>query len=150
MDIKSAEKRSQNMAAIKSKDTTPELLIRRQLFKRGFRYRLHSGKLPGKPDLFLPKYSTAVFINGCFWHQHPSCKEAYMPKSNTDKWKTKLTANVIRDEKRVGQLISQDYRVLVVWECTIKKSIKSVVTLELMMQEIEYFLKHEDIPFKEL
>lgn len=150
MDIKSPMERSRNMAAIKSKNTSPEILIRHQLFKRGFRYRVNYEAFPGKPDLFLRKYNTAIFINGCFWHQHSSCKQAYMPKTNIDKWKTKLSANIERDKRNIELLYSQGIRVLIIWECTIKTAKKSEENLEVLLNNICNFLIENKSPYLEI
>lgn len=150
MDIKSAELRSKNMAAIKSKNTSPELYIRRELFKRGYRYRLNYTKLSGKPDLYLSKYNTAIFVNGCFWHQHKGCKMSYMPKTNVDKWKTKLQGNVERDKKNIEKLLSMGIRVLIIWECSIKIATKSENDMLRLMQDIDSFLRENHISFMEL
>ena len=93
-DIKSVEARSKNMAAIKSRDTGPELYLRKMLFSKGYRYRLGEKHIPGHPDLWLKKYNTAIFIHGCFWHRHTGCKEAYMPKSRVEFWQKKFERNV--------------------------------------------------------
>ena len=100
-DIKTKESRSYNMSRIAGKDTKPEELVRKYLFSKGFRYRKNVRKLPGTPDLVLPKYRTVIFVNGCFWHQHPGCKNATMPKSNTEFWKEKLGKNVTNDSKNI-------------------------------------------------
>ncbi|CZG79291.1 DNA mismatch endonuclease Vsr [Legionella pneumophila serogroup 1] len=114
------EHRSRNMAAIKNKNTRPELEIRSYLFKNGFRYRLHRKDLPGKPDLTLTKYKTVIFINGCFWHRHTGCKLAYTPKSNLEFWEQKFLKNVENDLKKLKQLEMQGWKVIIVWECEIK------------------------------
>ncbi|CAM2934590.1 TPA: very short patch repair endonuclease [Legionella pneumophila] len=114
------EHRSRNMAAIKNKNTRPELEIRSYLFKNGFRYRLHRKDLPGKPDLTLTKYKTVIFINGCFWHRHTGCKLAYTPKSNIEFWEQKFHKNVENDLKKLKQLEMQGWKVIIIWECEIK------------------------------
>jgi len=150
LDIKSAEQRSRNMAAIKSKNTTPELYIRHELFKRGYRYRLNYTKLSGKPDLYLSKYSTAIFVNGCYWHQHEGCKLAYMPKTNVEKWKTKLQGNAERDRKNIEQLLSMGIRVLIIWECSIKAAVKSDPEMFNLMEKIDEFLRGNHCSYTEL
>jgi len=114
------EQRSKNMAAIKSRDTKPEILTRRLLHALGYRFRLHLKDLPGCPDVVLPKYKTVIFINGCFWHQHNGCKFSSMPKSNQDYWQKKLNNNTIRDEINIAKLITLGWNVIVVWECETK------------------------------
>lgn len=121
MDIKSREQRSLNMAAIRNKNTKPEILVRKILTKAGFRYRLHSRIYPGKPDLFLLKHKVAVFVHGCFWHRHIDCKYSYFPKSNEEFWKRKFETNVERDRCKIKQLTEMGIRAIVIWECTIRK-----------------------------
>ncbi len=116
-DIVSREKRSQMMSGIRSKDTKPEKLVRSQLHRAGYRFRLHDKRLPGKPDIILPKYKTVIFVHGCFWHRHPGCKYAYIPKSRTDFWQKKFADNVERDINVKEKLEKLGWRVMVVWEC---------------------------------
>jgi len=105
------------MAAIRGKDTKPEMLVRRYLHRAGFRYRLHAKDLPGKPDIVLPKYRAVIFVHGCFWHRHEGCKNAVMPKTNEAFWRKKLEGNVQRDRRNEEKLKKQGWRVLTVWEC---------------------------------
>ena len=114
------EQRSRNMAAIKGKDTKPEMAVRRFLHSHGFRYRLHVNKLPGKPDIVLPKYKTAIFVHGCFWHQHKGCQYAYIPKSNTEKWEKKFEQNKIRDRQVIAEYQQLQWNPIVVWECEVR------------------------------
>ncbi len=144
MDIKSREDRSRNMSRIRSKNTKPEMFLRSLLFRGGFRYRLHKKGLPGKPDLYLKKYRTVIFINGCFWHRHEGCKLAYMPKSNIDFWEKKFSSNIERDKKQKSELLNQKLRVLTVWECTVRKMMKDPDYCTQIMDEIEKFLKSSD------
>lgn len=118
-DIVSPETRSRMMSGIKGKDTRPELLVRKALFARGFRYRIHDKNLPGKPDLVLPRYRAAVFIQGCFWHQH-DCHLFKWPKSRQDFWRTKIESNKARDAKVISDLTASGWRVLIIWECALK------------------------------
>jgi DNA mismatch endonuclease (patch repair protein) len=120
MDIVDKEKRSLMMANISSRNTKPEIMIRKFLHGNGFRYRLHVRSLPGTPDLVLPKYKLAIFIHGCFWHQHRDCRYATMPSQNVEKWKQKFSDNKKRDEKSIDQLRASGWRVLVIWECAIR------------------------------
>lgn len=120
-DIISRERRSRNMAAIRSKNTKPEVYLRKLLFAEGFRYRIAESSVPGHPDIFLRKYNTAVFVNGCFWHRHQGCKYAYTPKSRIDFWQKKFDANVRRDSMIKRDLQNQKIKQLIVWECTIKR-----------------------------
>ena len=118
-DIVDKATRSRMMSAIRGKDTKPEMVVRRFLHRKGFRYRLHAKGLPGKPDIVLPKYRTVVFVHGCFWHRHRGCKLAASPKSNETFWRKKLDGNVERDRRNTQALESMGWRVLVVWECEI-------------------------------
>lgn len=140
MDIKSPEERSKNMAAIHSKNTKPEIYLRKLLFARGYRYGVNSKSVPGHPDIYMKKYNTAVFVHGCFWHRHDGCKYAYMPKSRVEFWLKKFEANVKRDELVRKELASKKIKVLVVWECTIKRMKKDKKTEEEVISLIEKFL----------
>ena len=120
MDVHDKKTRSKNMAAIKGKDTKPELAVRRYLHNKGLRYILHNKELPGKPDLTLKRYNSVVFVNSCFWHRHKKCKKAVMPKSNVDFWREKLEKNVLRDKKNINLLKKQGWNVLLFWECELR------------------------------
>lgn len=120
-DVHKKEIRSFNMSRIRSKDTRPELLVRRFLHSKGFRYRLHSKHLPGRPDIVLPRYKAAIFVHGCFWHSHGGCKTAHIPSSNQDYWINKLNRNMARDAEHQQKLQALGWRVLIVWECELKK-----------------------------
>ena len=109
---------SRNMAAIKGKNTKPEILIRKELFRRGFRFRIHDKKLPGKPDIVLPKYKAVIFVHGCFWHRCPQCNLA-LPKSNVDYWRTKFEKNIERDRRKEQSLTELGWDVWTIWECDI-------------------------------
>jgi len=122
MDKLTKEKRSWNMSRIKGKNTKPELSVRSFLHKHGFRFRLHRKDLPGCPDIVLPKYRTAIFVHGCFWHHHLGCKYAYLPKSNREFWNSKFKKTVERDSSTVERLKHTGWNVLIVWECQCKKS----------------------------
>lgn len=117
MDIVSPAERSQIMAGIKDRNTKPEVFLRRLLYRAGFRFRLHRKDLPGRPDIVLPKYKTAIFINGCFWHGHKDCKHFRWPKSRTDFWKSKIESNVERDKRNLELLVQSGWNIVVVWEC---------------------------------
>ena len=145
MDIKSAEDRSRNMAAIRSKDTKPEIFFRKLLFANGYRYRKNVNYIPGHPDLYLAKYHTAVFIHGCFWHRHKGCKYAYMPKSRQEFWNEKFERNIKRDEEVLRQLAEKNIKSLIVWECTLKKMIKSEAYLKERMLVVLDFLNSTDL-----
>ena len=108
------------MAAIRSKDTKPEIIVRRGLWKRGFRYRLNSPKLPGHPDLVLRKYRTCIFVNGCFWHGHEGCRYYTIPKTNTEFWVNKVKRNKERDSKVQHELAAMGWYSITIWECELK------------------------------
>ena len=112
-------KRSWNMSRIRSKNTKPELIVRKVLHNSGIRYRLHARNLPGKPDLSNKSKNFAIFVNGCFWHQHKGCKRASIPKSNTDYWIPKLEKNVNRLRENLETLDTMGYRTAVIWECEV-------------------------------
>ncbi|HEQ72433.1 MAG TPA: DNA mismatch endonuclease Vsr [Spirochaetia bacterium] len=120
-DVFSKAKRSEIMSRVKSKNTKPEMLLRGTLHRIGFRFRLHSAKLPGKPDLSFPKYRAVVFVNGCFWHGHGRCRKSALPTSNSEFWKTKIGKNKMRDQKAYRKLKRLGWRVIVVWECRLMK-----------------------------
>ncbi len=122
-----SEKRSRNMAAIKSKNTKPELVVRRSLHAMGYRFRLHKRDLPGKPDIVLPKYKIALFVHGCFWHRHEGCKYSTIPKTRTEFWIEKFRNNVERDKLNQAKLISMGWTPLIVWECETKKNVNSLL-----------------------
>ncbi|MBR6136394.1 MAG: DNA mismatch endonuclease Vsr [Clostridia bacterium] len=144
-DIKSRERRSQNMAAIKSKDTIPERYVRRTLFLKGFRYRKNDKRIIGHPDMFLPKYRTAIYVNGCFWHRHEGCKYAYLPKSNVDFWEEKFRRNVERDLKIYATLKEQCMKCIVIWECSVRKMMKSQSYESDIIQKIKVFFNSPDM-----
>jgi DNA mismatch endonuclease (patch repair protein) len=118
-DVFDKETRSKNMSRIRAKDTKPELLIRRELHKRGYRYRLHRADLPGKPDMVLPKFRAVIEIRGCFWHGH-NCHLFKWPKSRSEFWERKINQNIVRDKANTKKLEELGWRVLTVWECSIK------------------------------
>lgn len=120
-DVVDASTRSRMMAGIRGKDTRPELLLRRALHGRGLRYRLHGSKLPGRPDLVFPRFRAALFVHGCFWHRHEGCRYATTPATRPDFWQAKFDANVARDIRNQRQLEATEWRVGIVWECTIRK-----------------------------
>ncbi len=121
MDRISPEKRSKLMSKIRSKDTKPEMAIRRLVFSLGYRYRLHDRRLPGKPDLVFQSRRKVIFVHGCFWHQHESCRGGRLPKSNIQYWQPKLEKNVLNDKKNQRELLKNGWKVLVIWECEIKE-----------------------------
>jgi DNA mismatch endonuclease (patch repair protein) len=117
MDRIDAQRRSWNMGRIKGRDTGPEKTVRSLLHRQGFRFRLHEKKLPGKPDIVLPKWKAAIFVHGCFWHRHKNCRFCYTPKSNTAFWNAKFAGNVERDQRNQTSLREAGWKVLTVWEC---------------------------------
>ena len=122
MDVHNKETRSYNMSRIKGRKTKPEEIIAKYLFLQGFRYRRNVNKLPGTPDIVLKKYKTVIFVNGCFWHMHEGCKYFVWPKDNSEFWKNKLLANKERDEKEKKGIEELGWKVIVVWECQLKKA----------------------------
>lgn len=143
-DIKSAEKRSENMSAIKRADTKPELFIRKLLFSAGYRYRVQRKDIPGHPDIWMKKYNVAIFVNGCFWHRHRGCRLAYQPGSHVDFWNTKFQKNIERDKVVREQLEQCDIRYLIIWECSIRQAQKKSGNPELLLRKIEKFLTSEE------
>ena len=125
MDIWSKQKRSEVMSKIRGKNTKPELILRSQLFKSGFRFRIHQKNLPGKPDIVLAKYKTAIFVHGCFWHYHKECREGRIPSTNSNFWKEKLLKNIEKDEKHTKALQELGWKVIVVWECDIERHLEA-------------------------
>lgn len=118
------------MQAIRAKNTTPEMIVRRRLFADGFRYRLHDKRLPGSPDLVLPKYRTCIFVHGCFWHGH-DCPAFHWPQTNEEFWREKITRNQARDAEAIARLQELGWRVLVIWECELRKSRREETLLNL-------------------
>ena len=117
---KVSEQRSRNMSAIKSKNTKPEIKVRKLLHAMGYRFRLHRKDLPGSPDIVLPKYKTVIFVHGCFWHRHENCKYASTPKTRKEFWESKFKANVKRDKEIQDKIKNLDWRSVVIWECETK------------------------------
>lgn len=120
MDVHDKTTRSYNMSQIKGKNTKPEEKVRKYLFSQGFRFRKNDKRLPGTPDIVLPRYRTVIFVNGCFWHGHSGCKYFVWPKSNADFWKSKIEKKMIRDRIKDEELYALGWRVIVVWECELK------------------------------
>jgi DNA mismatch endonuclease (patch repair protein) len=120
-DVHDKKTRSYNMSRIKGKNTKPEMLVRRFLHAHGFRYRLHVKDLPGKPDIILPKYKTAIFVHGCFWHGHEHCRYYVVPKTRTEWWLDKINRNIENDLKASIVLLEKGWKVITVWECELKK-----------------------------
>ena len=121
-DTKTPAERSENMSRIRSTNTKPEEIVRKYLFRHGFRYRKNDKRYPGKPDIVLPKYRTIIFVNGCFWHMH-GCSRSRLPRSNQKYWKPKIERNIQRDAENQQKLEVDGWKVIVVWECELKKRI---------------------------
>ena len=135
-DVHTPEQRSYNMSRIHSKNTKPEELVRKFLFSQGFRYRKNDAKLPGKPDIVLPKYKAVIFVNGCFWHGHEGCRYFVWPKNNAVFWKEKITGNIQRDKHNHQLLANQGWRVIEIWECQLMKSVVDNTLQNLVLQII--------------
>lgn len=134
-DVMTPQQRHVCMSHIRSKNTKPEQLVRQALWHKGFRYRLHVKDLPGKPDIVLPKYKAAIFINGCFWHGHDGCKDFVIPKSNTAFWLEKIGKNKERDALDGIALASAGWKVITIWECELKKPVFEA-TLDSLIQAL--------------
>jgi len=124
-DVHSKEARSYNMSRIPNKNTKPEIIVRKYLFAKGFRYRLHDRKLPGSPDIVLPKFRTVIFINGCFWHGHENCKYAAIPKTRTAWWEAKIKKNIFNDEMARSRLTEGGWKIIVIWGCELKPKVET-------------------------
>lgn len=135
-DTVSKSQRSTNMSAIRSRDTKPEILVRKYLFAKGFRYRIHVKELPGKPDIVLKKYQTVIFVNGCFWHAHKGCKDFVWPRSNQAFWKNKIEGNLARDQINFEKLRSNGWNVIICWECQLKNKSVQELTLPSIARSI--------------
>lgn len=134
-DTVSKEKRSEIMSHVTGKETKPEIIVRKYLFARGLRYRKNVKRLPGTPDIVFPKYKTAVFVNGCFWHGHKGCKYSHLPSTNFEYWEKKIADNIERDERKKRELEGLGYRVLIIWQCQLKSNTK-IETLEALYHNI--------------
>ena len=151
-DVMTPEQRSRCMAAIKGKDTKPELIVRKYLFSRGLRFRVQVRKLPGTPDIVLPKYKTAIFVNGCFWHGHEGCKYFRLPKSNVEFWKEKIERNIERDKESMQALFDLGWKVVRVWECELRNKANREETLNKIYTSITspdgscYSFEETDVP----
>ena len=144
-DNHTPEERSRNMAAIRSKDTKPEVFFRKLLFAKGLRYRKNVGNIPGHPDLYLAKYHTAIFVHGCFWHRHSGCKYAYSPKSRQEYWSNKFSRNIARDNAVKNELAGKMIKCLIVWECTLKKMARSAEITDQALNDCIQFLKSDQL-----
>lgn len=149
MDVLTKEERHRNMTAIKSRNTEPEIYFRKQLFRCGYRYRICPSCITGHPDIWMPKYRTAVFINGCFWHAHEGCRYFRIPESNREFWENKFRRNRERDKQVIYELEEQNIRVVVVWECAIRKMRSDSSFNLIVLDRLFRFLKEETSPFIE-
>lgn len=148
-DSLSTERRSWNMSRIHNKDTSIEIKVRRYLYHYGFRYRKNVRNLPGTPDIALSKYKTAIFIHGCFWHRHPNCKDATMPKTRTDFWQEKFEKNVSNDIKKQKELEGLGWKVIVLWECQIERDFDKTMDwlIETLTARLEPFFDYSQEVF---
>lgn len=144
-DIVSPEQRSKNMSAIHSGNTKPEVYLRKLLFAEGYRYRIAEKSVPGHPDIFLRKYNTAVFVNGCFWHRHPGCKYAYMPKTRVEFWQKKFDANVMRDAAVRKALQGRGIKCLIVWECALRPTRNDLNRRKQLISRMEQFFTTDEL-----
>ena len=135
-DILSAQERSANMARIHGSNTQPELMVRRSLHAAGYRFRLHASHLPGRPDIILPSRRTVILVHGCFWHRHPGGNFAYRPKSRLHFWENKFSATTARDQFQISTLISLGWKVIVVWECTLRGKLRRSATLKVLCNSL--------------
>ena len=140
MDTVSAKKRSQMMAGIRGKNTKPEVLVRKGIFARGYRYRLHQVGLPGKPDIYFPRYKACVFVNGCFWHGH-ECHLFKWPKTRKEFWEAKIAGNQERDARVRQACLDDGLRVLDIWECALAG--RTRMELSVVLDEVEFWLQSE-------
>lgn len=138
MDVHDPTTRSYNMSRIKGKDTQPEMLVRKFLFSKGYRYRLHDKKLPGKPDIILPKYKTVIMVHGCFWHGHEGCKYFVIPKTNTLWWTEKINKNKDNDEKKEAALIALGWKIITVFGCDLKNDRKETTLNNILTQLTDF------------
>ena len=136
-DIYSQSKRSSIMSKISGKETLPEIIVRKFLFSKGFRYRKNDKRLPGKPDIILSKYKTLIFVHGCFWHNHKDCSKSKLPETRKDFWEKKIKDNVLRDKKNYSALKKAGWRIAVIWECAFKRKDLSNATMESFLTWIE-------------
>ncbi|MBK9047878.1 MAG: DNA mismatch endonuclease Vsr [Bacteroidetes bacterium] len=135
-DVHSKQTRSYNMSQIKGKNTKPEMLVRKFLFSKGFRYKLHVNNLPGRPDIVLPKYDTVIFVHGCFWHGHENCRYFVIPKTRVEWWSRKIFGNQLNDVLKNRELIKTGWKVITVWECELKPNTR-IETLRKILKIIE-------------
>lgn len=136
MDTRSKEERGEIMAAVRSKDTGPEMLVRRYLWSKGMRYRVHAANIPGRPDIAVRRYKLAIFIHGCFWHGHEGCPRGRLPKSRLEYWRPKIYANRERDAAIADQLNQQGWRQVVIWDCQLRTQRAAATSLPQLWNDI--------------
>ncbi len=125
------------MASVKNKNTKPEILVRKALFSKGFRFRINEKKLPGSPDIVLPKYKAVIFVHGCYWHGHENCKKQITPKTNKGFWNEKIEKNRVRDQKVQNELIKLNWKIIIVWECKLRNKETFDLTIDKIVNEIK-------------
>jgi len=145
-DRLSPAERSRQMARIRGANTAPEIHLRKGLHRAGLRFRLHSASLPGHPDIVLRRFRAAIFVHGCFWHRHPGCSIAYLPKSRVDFWSRKFSANVERDRRHLKALLDQDWRVAVVWECGLRRAHSRPLTIQEVIKWVRSKRARAELP----
>ncbi|MGI9056416.1 MAG: very short patch repair endonuclease [Pyrinomonadaceae bacterium] len=133
-DIVSRSKRKEMMSRVKQRHTKPEIIVRKLLHRLGYRFRLHNKKLPGTPDIVLPKYETVIFVHGCFWHQHENCRKARRPTSNVEFWNEKLDKNIERDKQKESELKKAGWKILTIWDCEIKVEITLIKRINRVLE----------------
>lgn len=148
MDKLTPQQRHKNMASIHSTNTKPEVLVRKYLWRQGFRYRLNDPRLPGHPDLVLRRYRTCVFVNGCFWHGHEGCKHFCLPKTNTVFWEKKINRNRERDKEEQKRLAEMGWHVIVVWECELKSDKREKTLTSLVFTLNHIYLQDHSVPYR--
>jgi len=137
VDTRTKEQRHRIMAAVHSKNTSPELLVRRYLWAHGIRYRVCLASLPGKPDIAIPRYKIAIFVHGCFWHGHENCSLGRLPKSRVEYWREKIEKNKIRDRRVIEQLEAEGWNCIVIWHCQLRTKKTAAITLSLLLKKLE-------------
>ncbi len=144
MDKLTKERRSWNMSRVQAKNTKPEITVRSLLHRKGYRFRIHRGGMPGKPDIVLPKYQTVIFVHGCFWHGHDNCKKSRIPNTNSSFWQTKILTNKCHDQKTLRDLEKKGWRIALVWECALSNTTminNMILALDNWIKSDEYYLE---------
>jgi DNA mismatch endonuclease, patch repair protein len=139
-DTRTKEQRHRIMAAVHSKNTSPELLVRRYLWSHGIRYRIHLANLPGKPDISIPRYKIAIFVHGCFWHGHENCSLGRLPKSKVEYWRNKIGNNKLRDRRVIEQLEAEGWRCIIIWHCQLRTKHAANKTLPIFLTKLKKML----------